>query len=97
MLASPLVRSTIPIFPNSFHLIALPPCATKPNPIIAPTTLCVEDTGTFMAVAIISHTAPPDKALNEPKSTSLSVPLPKLSASTIFPRIVSERILQLLY
>ena len=65
---------TIPILPNSFHLMPLPPYATKPNPITAPTTLCVEETGSFAAVAITSHTAPPDNALNDPRSNSFSVP-----------------------
>jgi hypothetical protein len=70
--------------------MALPPYATKPNPIIAPTTLCVDDTGSFAAVAIISHNAPPDNALKDPRSTSFSVSFRKQFVSTILLRIVSE-------
>ena len=54
--------------------MALPPYATKPKPITAPTILCVDDTGSFAAVAIINHKAPPDNELNDPTSTSPSVP-----------------------
>lgn len=64
-----------PINPKVFHLTPEIPCATNAYPIVAPTTLCVPDTGRLTKVATISHSPVPLRALREPIIASSSVPL----------------------
>jgi hypothetical protein len=49
------------IRPSFFQLIPLAPLATRANPTVAPTILCVPDTGRRRNVAINSHTQEPAK------------------------------------
>ena len=61
--------------PNVFHFTPAKPCATRAKPMVAPTILCVPDTGSLKNVATRSHTPVPVKALSEPAMASSSVPL----------------------
>lgn len=47
--------------PSCFQSTPLAPCATSANPTVAPTMLCVPDTGILNAVAIISHAHDPNE------------------------------------
>lgn len=49
-----------PIFPNSTHWIPRAPCATKAKPTVAPTILCVPDTGKLKKVATSNQIQQPD-------------------------------------
>jgi hypothetical protein len=75
--------------PNVGHFTPDSPCATSENPIIAPTMLCVPDTGRLKNVAIRSHTLVPVRADMEPTIARFSVPLKELMSMIPF-RTVSE-------
>ena len=76
--------------PNFFHWTPRKPCSTKAYPIVAPTTLCVPDTGKRRKEAINSQMLVPPKALKLPTMASFSVPL-NVFMSIIPFRTVSER------
>ena len=81
-----------PIFPKVAQLTPLGPLkATRAYPIVAPTMLCVPDTGRLKKVATINHTLVPVSALNAPAIAIFSDPLNALMSMMPF-RTVSKRV-----
>jgi len=54
----------IPILANTFHCIPCEPCATSAKPTVAPTILCVPDTGKLKNVATNNQIQQPIEAID---------------------------------
>jgi len=53
----------IPILANTFHCIPREPCATRAKPTVAPTILCVPETGKLKNVATNNQIQQPIEAI----------------------------------